>query len=365
VRAVAVNPGRREVSLIDLAEPSLVGASDVKLRILEVGVCGTDREICAFQYGTPPPGSPVLVIGHESLGQVLEIGRDVTGLHVGDLVVAMVRRPCTDPTCVACRAGRPDFCFTGGFTERGIKGLHGFMTELIVDEERYLCHVPRGLVEVAVLVEPLTIIEKALTEVWRVQARLPWGDSGKGHRALVLGAGPVGLLATMKLLLQGFDVMVFARAAAPNPRSAVVAQLGATYVSGEKTPLDELAKKLDKIDLIFEATGSSRAAFEALPWLGPNGMCVLTGVPGQGPPVKVDTDALMRRLVLDNQVVLGTVNASRDSFESAIRDLAAFLARWPAALHALITEHHPPEDAPRLLLGKPHGIKEVVSFRAH
>ena len=170
MKAVAVVPGTREVRLVEQEAPRVATPTHVKLRMLDVGVCGTDREICAFQYGTPPAGSEHLVIGHESLGQVVEVGPAVTRLKQGDLVVTMVRRPCPHPECRACTRGRQDFCFTGDFSERGIKNLHGFMTETVVDEERYMHLVPAALREVAVLVEPLTIAEKAITGRYPVEA---------------------------------------------------------------------------------------------------------------------------------------------------------------------------------------------------
>src|SRR5438128_10123893 len=200
MKAIAVFPSRREVKLIEQEPPTPRAPTDVKLRMLEVGICGTDREIAAFQYGTPPAGSDHLVIGHESLGEVVEVGPAVSRVKPGDLVVPMVRRPCPHADCVACRAGRQDFCFTGDFSERGIKGLHGFMTETVVDDERWMHLVPPTLRDVAVLVEPLTIAEKALIQVSQVQQRLPWAcgaapATGRRfrHRAVVLGAGPVGL----------------------------------------------------------------------------------------------------------------------------------------------------------------------------
>src|SRR5213078_4594126 len=210
MKAVAVFPGKRQVQLIDREPPRLAAPTEVRLRMLDVGVCGTDREICAFQYGTPPAGHDHLVIGHESLGEVVEVGAAASRLKPGDLVVPMVRRPCPHADCVACRAGRQDFCFTGDFSERGIKGLDGFMTETVVDDERYMHVVPRSLRDVAVLVEPLTIAEKALIQVSQVQQRLPWAcavEPGKPrracHRAVVLGAGPVGLLGAMALAAAG------------------------------------------------------------------------------------------------------------------------------------------------------------------
>ncbi|TMB47326.1 MAG: glucose dehydrogenase, partial [Deltaproteobacteria bacterium] len=232
MKAVAVVPGKRQVQLIEQEPPRLGSPTQVGLRMLEVGVCGTDREICAFQYGTPPAGSEHLVIGHESLGQVVEVGP----------VVTMVRRPCAHAECVACRAGRQDFCFTADFSERGIKNLHGFMTETVVDEERYMHLVPAALREVAVLVEPLTIAEKALIQVDQVQQRLPWAceiEPGKPrtacHRAVVLGAGPVGLLGAMALAAAGYDTSVYSRERAPNPKADLVAAIGGHYYSAEET----------------------------------------------------------------------------------------------------------------------------------
>jgi threonine dehydrogenase-like Zn-dependent dehydrogenase len=173
MKAIAVTPGKKSVGIIDQPEPRISTPTDVKLRMLEAGVCGTDKEICAFEYGTPPNGSDQLVIGHESLGEVVEVGPKVTRVKIGDLVVPMVRRPCHHDNCMACRSGRQDFCFTGDFKERGIKEMHGFMAQYVVDDQIYMNPVPKDLRDAAVLVEPLTIAEKALIQVWDVQQRPP------------------------------------------------------------------------------------------------------------------------------------------------------------------------------------------------
>src|ERR1041384_2759026 len=165
MKAIAVTPSRKEVAIVEQPEPQIVSPTQVKLRMLEAGVCGTDKEICAFQYGTPPAGSDHLVIGHESLGEVIDVGSRVKRVKPGDLVVPMVRRPCSHDECVACRSDRQDFCFTGDFKERGIKEQHGFMAQFVVDDEKYMNPVPKELRDVAVLVEPLTIAEKGLTQV--------------------------------------------------------------------------------------------------------------------------------------------------------------------------------------------------------
>ncbi|HYY06881.1 MAG TPA: glucose 1-dehydrogenase [Candidatus Limnocylindria bacterium] len=369
MKAVAVVPGKREVRLIDQEPPRLGSPTEVALRMLEVGVCGTDREICAFQYGTPPAGAEHLVIGHESLGQVVEVGPQVTRLEPGDLVVTMVRRPCSHAECVACRAGRQDFCFTGDFSERGIKNLHGFMTERVVDDERWMHRVPPALRDVAVLVEPLTIAEKALIQVDQVQQRLPWAcavEPGKPrtacHRAVVLGAGPVGLLGAMALAAAGYDTSVYSRERAPNPKADLVAAIGGHYYSAEETSIERLAEEVRNIDLVYEATGASSIAFQVMEVIGTNGVFVFTGVPGRKAPIEVDTDVIMRNLVLKNQVVFGTVNAGHEAFAAAIRDLTVFQQRWPAALRALITGRFPVEAYRDLLVGPARGIKNVLTF---
>jgi threonine dehydrogenase-like Zn-dependent dehydrogenase len=369
MRAVAVNPSTRRVQLIEQEAPRLSAPTDVKLRMLDVGVCGTDREICAFQYGTPPAGHDHLAIGHESLGEVVEIGPGVSRLRRGDLVVPMVRRPCAHDHCAACRAGRQDFCFTGDFSERGIKDLHGFMTELVVDDERYMHVVPPVLRDVAVLVEPLTIAEKALIQVDQVQQRLPCAcdlvpgrPSQSCHRAVVIGAGPVGLLGAMALRARGYDTTVYSREPVPNPKAEVVAALGAHYLSAQDASIEQLAERVGNIDLVYEATGASSVAFRMMKVLGTNGIFVFTGVPGRKAAIEVDTDVIMRNLVLKNQVVFGTVNAGVEAFEAAIRDVALFQERWPAALRALITGRYPVEAHRDLLVGPALGIKNVLSF---
>jgi threonine dehydrogenase-like Zn-dependent dehydrogenase len=373
MKAVAVFPGIKQAKVIDHPEPSLSSSTDVKLRMIDIGICGTDKEIMTFQYGTPPKGSEFLIIGHESLGEVIETGAGVKTLRKGDLVVTMVRRPCNHPECVACRAGRQDFCYTGDFTERGIKERHGFMTELVVDDEQFMNVVPAELKDVAVLVEPLTIAEKAIEQLWSVQSRLPWAcptDGGGGvgqsnfcHKAVVLGAGPVGLLGAMALVARGFKTYVYSKNALPNPRADLCKAIGATYISSDQTSVDEMAKQVGTIDLVYEAVGASSLAFDVMRVLGTNGVFIFTGVPGRKAPIEIDTDRLMRDFVLKNQVIYGTVNAGKQAFQDSIADIAKFNQKWPSALRALITGRFKVDQAVSLLTGKVDGIKNVVTFR--
>ena len=371
MRAVGYFPEDGTVRVVDHPRPARPGETEVRLRILEVGVCGTDREIARGEYGSGPAGAPYLVLGHESLGEVVEVGTKVTGVRAGDLAVTMVRRPCGDPACPACAVGRPDFCVTGKFTERGINGRHGFMTEEIVDDERYVVGLPSSLRSVGVLLEPLTIAEKALIEMGDVVDRLPWrrgGTSGPaGHAsdtAVVLGAGPVGLLGAMALLVRGYRTCIYSREPADSPEGSWARSVGANYVCGRDVPLGELPRRVGQVDLIYEATGSAELAFQALPFLGVNGLFILTGVPARKAPIEVDADLVMRNLVLKNQLVYGTVNAGRDAFQAGVTDLVEFQRRWPAALAGIVTGRYPPEACHEVLLGPRSGIKQVITFDA-
>jgi glucose 1-dehydrogenase len=367
VKAVAVWPERRRVAVEERAAPALESDTSVRLRMLDVGVCGTDTEICRFDYGgTPPPGEDHLVVGHEGLGRVVEAGAAVSGLAAGDLVVPMVRHPCDRRECHACRSGHQDFCETGAYTERGIVGAHGFLADEVAEEERYLVRLAPELRGVGVLTEPLTIAEKAMRQFVEVRRRLPWLAQAdetellEGRSGLVLGAGPVGLLGCMLLRLRGLAVTVYSRGGSDDPRAALVRQLGGTYLSSSEVPTSELASRLGRIDLVYEAAGASQLAFDVLPQLGANGVFVFTGVPGRKHRIEVPGDAIMRNLVLRNQAVFGTVNAGRVDFESAARDLLAIHERWPGTLDALITGRHPMSQFCELAV-EGRGIKNVIA----
>jgi threonine dehydrogenase-like Zn-dependent dehydrogenase len=370
MKGVGVVPSARELRLIAHPEPAIAGPQQLKIRTIEVGICGTDREICTFAYGQPPSGGDYLLLGHECLGEVVEVGEAVKGFRPGDLVVPSVRRPCADPGCVPCRDGRQDFCFTWQFTERGINQVHGFMTEYFVEEERYLTPVPSELRDVAVMAEPLTIAEKGLAQAWQVQTRVPGWEhdnrdgKGRGHgrTAVVLGAGPIGLLGAMKLLIEGFRVFIYSRSPKPNFKADIAAQIGAEYISSVRMGVDDLGQQIGNIDLIYEAVGEGDIAFDLMRVLGINGVYIFTGIPAMKPPIPIYADNLMRNIVLKNQAIIGTVNASPEAFTEAIRDLGEFKRRWPEALQALITGRHSIEAHRELLLGRATGIKNVIEF---
>jgi threonine dehydrogenase-like Zn-dependent dehydrogenase len=356
---MVVDVEQRKVRIADRPEPRRPRGAEVLLRPIEVGICGTDREIVGFHHGAPPPGSPELVLGHEATAEIVEVGPDVAWARPGRLVVPMVRRPCPNPRCAACRAGRPEYCSTGEFGERGIVHADGFLSELVLEEERYLVSVPRVLQDVAVLIEPLSVVAKAAEELAAIHAR--FGFDIPRPRGLVLGAGPVGLLGAMTFRADDIDTFVFSREGEDSARAELIRSLEATYVSATRTPLGRLPERIGAVDDIFEAVGVAEVAFGALPMMAPNGVMVMSGIPAQRGPVPADLSRWMRDLVLENQVVLGTVNASRSAFESAVHRLEQFMVLFPDAVRALVARSSF-DQAPDVLARGP-GIKDVIVMR--
>jgi threonine dehydrogenase-like Zn-dependent dehydrogenase len=240
------------------------------------------------------------------------------------------------------------------------------MTELVVDDEGYMHVVPRSLRDVAVLVEPLTIAEKAFFQLDTVQKRLPGNmqhriaEGEKPHHALVLGAGPVGLLGCMALVVRGYRTNIFSRESPQSKKARIAQAIGARYFSAESHKLPQIAEEIGNIDVVYEATGASGLAFDAMRYLGINAVFIFTGVPGRKAPITIETGVIMRNMVLNNQLILGTVNAGADAYEAAIRSLGTFMQRWPDAVRSLITGRYPIGDFHDLLSGKIGGIKNVI-----
>ncbi len=337
MNAIAVYPRQpNSVHLAELPRPSLDDAPDgrgVLVRILRCGVDGTDKEINAGEYGDAPPGFSFLVTGHENFGRVASVGPAVTEFRAGDYVVATVRRPGTSPYD---RIGMSDMTTDDVYFEHGISRLHGFLTEYYVEVPEYLVKVPAGLRDVGVLTEPLSVSEKGILQAYEIQRRLRiW----QPQRAAVLGAGTIGLFATLILRLRGLEVTTFGLPPRPYLNSDLVEALGARYLSTQAMPLREAAPRYGPFDLIFEATGFSPLVFEAMEVLGKNGVLVLASVTGGDRRVDVPADKINLSFVLGNKVVVGTVNSNREHFEAAVRDEIAAAAEFPGWMARLLT--HP------------------------
>ena len=337
MKAVAVFPGKpNSMHLADLPEPSVDDVPDgrgVLVEVLRVGVDGTDEEINDAEYGAAPPGYDFLVTGHESFGRVLEVGPNVRDLSLGDYVVVTVRRP---GDSVYDRIGTSDMTTDETYYERGINLLHGYLTERYVDDAEYIVVVPAALKEAGVLLEPLSIVEKGIEQAHEIQRRLKvWRPA----RAAVVGAGTLGLLATLVLRLRGLEVTTLARTEPPTLNSELVEALGAHYESTRELPLLQAAERYGPFDIVFEATGASSVAFEGMEALGRNGVLVLTGISGGDRKIEVSGARILLGFVLGNKVAVGTVNANRRYFERGVQDVALAEAQYPGWLERLLT--HP------------------------
>jgi len=348
MRALTVIPlqkGSAEVSDVDEPRP---GPGELLVDGVALGVCGTDREIVAGEYGWAPPGRERLILGHESLGRVRD-APERSGFAAGDLVVGVVRRPDPEP-CPACARGEFDMCRNGRYTERGIKEIDGYCSERWTVEADYAVKLDPKLESVGMLMEPTTIVAKAWDQVERIGGRA-WFEP---RCALVTGAGPIGLLAALLGVQRGLDVHVLDRAT-DGPKPKLVEDLGATYHS---TDIPTVAKHANP-DVIVEATGVGQLVFEAIEHNAPAGIVCLTGVSPAGRDLTVDAGAINRTLVLENDVVFGSVNANLRHYRLAAEALGHAELPW---LERLITRRVPLERFEEALAGRPDDVKVVIEL---
>ena len=324
MHAITVVPGRPgSERLDDIPEPDAADG-DVLVETLAIGICGTDREILSGEYGAPPPGHERLVLGHESLGRVMEAPAG-NGLRPGDLVVGIVRHPDPIP-CESCAVGEWDMCRNGQYTEHGIKAVDGFCRERYRAPAASLVRVDPALGIRGVLLEPTSVVAKAWEQIERIGARSHWAP----RRALVLGAGPIGLLAAMMGVARGLEVHILDRNV-EGPKPALAGALGAAY----HTTLPEVCRN---VDVVLECTGAAPLVIEAIRCAAANGIVCLTGVSGLGRLQSVDAGALNNELVLENNVVFGSVNANRRHYLQAADALAQADPQW---LDGLMTRRVP------------------------
>lgn len=346
MRAITLDPSTPDsADLEEMPEPAAEEGA-ILVDGIALGICGTDAEIVRGDYGEAPPGADRLILGHESLGRVRE-APDGSGFAPGDLVVGIVRRP--DPVpCPSCAAGEWDFCRNGRYTERGIKALHGYGSERWRIEPEFAVKLDPGLGLLGVLMEPTTVVAKAWEQIDRVLTRATLGP----ERVLVTGAGPIGLLAALLARQRGYEVHVLDRAT-DGPKPGLVRDLGATY---HTTPVPEVDPPPD---IIVEATGASQVVLDAMSHTGANGIVCLTGISTGGHPIALDAGMLNRTIVLENDLVFGSVNANRRHYEQAADALARADRGW---LERLITRRVPLDRWREALAREPHDIKVVVAL---
>jgi glucose 1-dehydrogenase len=351
MKAVRVTPGESgSVGLIETPTP-VPRPGQALLRINRVGICGTDLEIIQGTYGEAPAGSDYLIIGHESLATVEKVTNNSSSIEDGTLVVPTVRRP---DDCVNCREGESDMCLTGQYKEHGIKGLHGFCSEYAVTDLDFLVPVPKGLSEVAVLLEPMSVAQKGVIQSFKIQERMIWNP----RKALVLGTGPIGLLTVIVLRLRGLDVTAVATRPKDSLKAGIVQKTGAKYVKADEQPLAEIGK----FDLILEETGVASLAATAQGLLGPNGVLCLLGIYRPNLATQ-DIGHTYDDIVLGNKITFGSVNANKRYFLSGLNDLKAAQQRFPGILNSLLTKIVPPDEFSQAYSPSKDDIKSVIEFQ--
>lgn len=355
MKAAIVKPGQKDsaqVADVPVPEP---GPGEVRVKVTAVGMDGTDIDINDGLYGEAPPGEGSLIIGHEAVGMVEKAGPDVTGISEGELVVPTVRRGCADE-CPGCRYLEPDMCLTGNFRERGILGIHGFMAEYFTEKPDYLLKVPPELREIGVWVEPLSVCEKAVDQIFKIQERLRWSP----NTALVLGAGNIGLLST--LLLRSLDIETHTVDIEPEEslKAGLVRKVGANYIDARDVHIPDMPNKIGNPDFIIEATGHSASAFDAMGILRNNGILCVLSVTGGTVSREVCTDCIVNTLVMGNRVVFGSVSSNRGHYQKAIDRMLEIEGRWPGIFNQMITKRLSLEDFKIGLKKTREDIKPVV-----
>lgn len=344
MRALTVIPGRANSGSLDEVTEPPVEDGPVLVETLAIGVCGTDTDILAGKYGWAPPGRERLILGHESLGRVVEAPSD-SGLAAGDLVVGIVRRP--DPVpCSNCATGEWDMCRNGQYTERGIKQRDGYASDRYRIEPEFAVKVDPRLGRHGVLLEPASVLAKAWEQIDRIGSRSHWAP----HRALIIGAGPIGLLAALMGRSRGLEVHVLDRVTS-GPKPGLVETLGAVYHTGKVKDAGGPA------DVIIECTGVGHLIFEAIDHLAPGGIVCLTGVSSGGRALPIDAGSLNREMVLANEVVFGSVNANRRHYDEGAKALSAADPAW---LQRMITRSVPLERWQEALTRQPDDVKPII-----
>jgi threonine dehydrogenase-like Zn-dependent dehydrogenase len=336
MRAIAVHPGMPDsMHLREIPEPQVTDVPDgrgVKVKVLRVGVDGTDKEINAAEYGAAPPGDDFLVTGHESFGQVVEVGPEVpTTIRPGTFVVASVRRP---GTSIYGKIGLQDFTTDDVYFERGINLLHGYLTEYYVEDHQYVFPLPANLADVGVLLEPTTVAEKGVNHAFEIQRRLRVWEP---RRACVLGSGTVGLLTALVCRLRGLELTVYSLPQKPYRNADLIEQLGGVYVSSQDATLAEASAEHGPFDVMLDATGFSPIVWEAAEVLGKNGVLVLASITGGDRKAEINSDRINQSFVLGNKVMVGTVNAAPNDFRTGVDDLIKAEAIFPGWLKQLLT----------------------------
>lgn len=378
MKAIVMMRGKPGVHVFDLPKPKLSQPDEVLVRVKEAGVDGTDYNMVKYSLQDMAEGRNEIVMGHEMVGVIEEVGRNVTSVVPGDMVVMTVRRGCG--ICQPCLHNQSDMCMTGLYTERGIHKRDGFFTEFVVDQEQYIVEVPADLANIAVFTEPLSIAEKGIVQLRTIQSRFPWAcehpehgflspDWGGCKVALVLGAGPLGLMAAALLRLAEVHTFVADIVPEDSPKVHLVEQMGAHYVDARgKNPkeiVDFCCGSSGHLDIVFEASGAAATAVELVNYMSRSSIYIMTGIPREELLIQIDAAQFVRQIVRNNQVVVGSVNSNRSHFEAALKDIPAINSRFGSLLDEMITHRFKLRDHDRIFIPTDsHHIKTVIEMDA-
>ena len=327
MQALITRPGQPDSTHVGNRPEPRADRNGIRLRTLEVGVCGTDREISDGSFGEAPAGERELILGHELLAEVLD---DIAGYRAGDFVTATVRRSCG--LCEACAEGGSDSCETGKYTERGITQLDGFAREVVIEDPSQLIVIPASLGRLGVLTEPASVCARAIRHTWLVGERQPW----RPRRALVIGSGAIGMIATYMLRLRGLEVWTASRGPSSTPRAELVTASGASYVSTAEVTLTDLQEEIGGFDVVIEAAGDAQVMLNVLGLLRRNGVGCLLGIDSHERAVSIASSTIGVDAVIQNRVLIGSVNAHIDDWRAAVAALEQIHRKWPHVLDAMV-----------------------------
>lgn len=344
--AVGLKNNVKGIQSFHIPKPAINEPTEVLVKIRQVGIDGTDFNMVKHDSKDIAENKNEIVLGHELLGIVEQTGNKAKGVKKGDFVTMTVRRGCN--ICPPCLHGQSDMCMTGLFTERGIHKIDGFLTECVVDDEKYILKLPRGLEKYGIFVEPLSIAEKGIEQIRLIQSRMPWACKHPNHSfdrnnwgdcktAFVIGAGPLGILATCLLRLADVNTYVLERKEEEHIKIKTIKRLGAKYIDIRKVSIPDAFKTAGNVNIIFEASGASEFAINMIPYMSRSSIYVMTGIPKGELHATFDAHAILRQIVRYNQVIVGTVNSNKRHFEMAIKDIQKINKKFGNILDSVVT----------------------------
>jgi threonine dehydrogenase-like Zn-dependent dehydrogenase len=344
--AVGLKKDIQGIQSFYIPKPEIKKQSEVLVKIKQVGLDGTDFNMVKYDSKDIADNRNEIVLGHELLGIVEKTGRKAKSVKQGDFVTMTIRRGCN--ICPPCLHEQSDMCMTGLFTERGIHKLDGFLTSYVVDNEKYILKMPKGLEKYGTFVEPLSIAEKGIEQIRLIQSRMPWACKHPNHSfdsknwggcktAFVIGAGPLGILATCLLRLADVNTYVLERKEEEHIKIKTIRKLGAKYIDIRKISIPEAFKIAGDVHIIFEASGASEFAINMIPHMSRSSIYIMTGIPKGELKATFDAHAILRQIVRYNQVIVGTVNSNKNHFGMAIKDIPRINRKFDNILDNLVT----------------------------